>query len=305
MERYKRNFLGHVATVDLVSGSDPDVLVGRLVLSQASRESPLLVRGQITDLTPGKHGFHIHTVGDVTNGCKAAGGHFNPLGKKHGAPDGAERHVGDLGNIVADASGVAQVNMVDPAASIFSGENGVVGRAFVVHAGEDDLGLGGDDGSAKTGNAGGRMACGVIRAEEVEKVFKSEVSGVTLRQRGPLAPVTIKGDIPTEDAGSAIRSLVLESDIGSCGLADDEQQLRTLFAGENIDLELFGTSLYREDIITGVAGYRMTIGGAGESEKTCESLQEQVIVRKAEVGRIILVSNNFDFDYMSHCFRFD
>jgi Cu-Zn family superoxide dismutase len=70
--------------------------------------------------------------------------------------------VGDLGNIEADASGKAIINLSDEQVTLGEGKGNVVGRAVVVHAGVDDLGLGGDDGSLATGNAGGRVACGVI-----------------------------------------------------------------------------------------------------------------------------------------------
>ncbi len=105
--------LGSVATVSLVSGSSPSDVVGRLVLSQASPSSPVLIRGRITGLSPGLHGFHIHQVGDTADGCRAAGGHFNPFELTHGAPDVQARHVGDLGNIEADANGHAVVEGFD------------------------------------------------------------------------------------------------------------------------------------------------------------------------------------------------
>ena len=80
---------------------------------------------------------------------------------KHGAPDAAERHVGDLGNIIADRNGVAEVRILDSLLTLY-GDASVIGRAVVVHAGEDDLGRGVDEGSMTTGNAGGRVACGII-----------------------------------------------------------------------------------------------------------------------------------------------
>jgi Cu-Zn family superoxide dismutase len=73
----------------------------------------------------------------------------------HGAPDAGERHVGDLGNIVADENGNAHLELTDDRIS-FSGENSIIGLAIIVHAGEDDLT------SQPTGNAGARVACGVI-----------------------------------------------------------------------------------------------------------------------------------------------
>jgi len=123
--------------------------------------SSVLVTGTVSGLTPGQHGFHVHEFGDNTNGCTSAGPHYNPFGKEHGAPNDANRHVGDLGNVVADANGVAQVNIEDKQLAL-SGENSIIGRSLVVHADVDDLGKGGHELSKTTGNAGGRLACGVI-----------------------------------------------------------------------------------------------------------------------------------------------
>lgn len=122
---------------------------------------PVTVTGEITGLAPGKHGFHVHEFGDNTNGCISAGPHFNPLKKEHGAPDAAVRHVGDLGNIEADVSGSAKINITDSLISL-TGPNSIIGRTVVVHADIDDLGLGGHELSKTTGNAGGRIGCGVI-----------------------------------------------------------------------------------------------------------------------------------------------
>ena len=107
-------------------------------------------------LSPGDHGFHVHEYGD----CSApdgtsAGGHFNPDGQPHGAPTDTERHVGDLGNISADGMGMAHLEWTDTFLS-FSGPHSIVGRGVIVHAGADDLT------SQPTGNAGARVACGVI-----------------------------------------------------------------------------------------------------------------------------------------------
>ncbi len=82
----------------------------------------------------------------------------------HGSPSSASRHLGDLGNIVADSSGAAAVDLTDRHLGLHpASPHGVAGLAFVVHAGEDDLGLGGDGGSLATGNAGGRIACGGVQ----------------------------------------------------------------------------------------------------------------------------------------------
>lgn len=91
----------------------------------------------------------------------SAGPHFNPFGKDHGAPNAEIRHVGDLGNVEADASGSAKINITDKFISL-SGPLSILGRTVVVHADIDDLGVGGHELSKTTGNAGGRIGCGVI-----------------------------------------------------------------------------------------------------------------------------------------------
>ncbi|XP_015510434.1 superoxide dismutase 1 [Neodiprion pinetum] len=134
---------------------------GTLFFEQAGDSSPVKVTGEVTGLKPGLHGFHIHEFGDNTNGCTSAGPHFNPLSKEHGAPTAEIRHVGDLGNIEAGKDGVAKVNITDKLIQL-QGPHNIIGRTVVVHADPDDLGLGGHELSKTTGNAGGRLACGVI-----------------------------------------------------------------------------------------------------------------------------------------------
>ncbi|XP_020582252.1 superoxide dismutase [Cu-Zn], chloroplastic [Phalaenopsis equestris] len=124
-------------------------------------DGPTTVNVRVTGLTPGSHGFHLHEFGDTTNGCISTGAHFNPKGLTHGAPEDEVRHAGDLGNIVANADGIAEATIVDNQIPL-EGPNSVVGRAFVVHELEDDLGKGGHELSLTTGNAGGRLACGVV-----------------------------------------------------------------------------------------------------------------------------------------------
>uniref|UniRef100_G9M4K6 Superoxide dismutase [Cu-Zn] n=1 Tax=Equisetum arvense TaxID=3258 RepID=G9M4K6_EQUAR len=124
-------------------------------------DGPTTVKVKISGLAPGKHGFHLHQFGDTTNGCMSTGPHFNPQGLTHGAPEDEVRHAGDLGNVVAGPDGVAEATIVDSQIPL-SGPNSVIGRAFVIHELEDDLGKGGHELSPTTGNAGGRLACGIV-----------------------------------------------------------------------------------------------------------------------------------------------
>ncbi|PTN09930.1 Cu-Zn family superoxide dismutase [Mangrovibacterium marinum] len=125
-------------------------------------DAGMLVKGQVSGLTPGKHGFHIHQYGDVTapDGT-SAGGHFNPTGHDHGAPHGDVRHVGDLGNLEANEQGVAVYEMTYPEMT-FNGAESILGRGIIVHADEDDLV------SQPTGAAGKRVAIGVIGVAKSE-----------------------------------------------------------------------------------------------------------------------------------------
>lgn len=135
---------------------------GTVTFTQTDESSPVTVSYEITgNDSNAQRGMHIHQFGDVTNGCTSAGPHFNPAQKKHGAKEDEERHHGDLGNITTDGDGVAKGEMEDKLLKLIGPES-IVGRCIVVHAGTDDLGKGGNEESLKTGNAGGRAACGVI-----------------------------------------------------------------------------------------------------------------------------------------------
>jgi len=134
---------------------------GVVHFNQEKAAGPVTLKGEISGLTPDKHGFHVHEFGDNTNGCVSAGAHFNPLGKTHGAPTDEERQVGDLGNVTAGADGVAKIDITDKMINLM-GPNSIIGRTMVIHEGVDDLGRGGHEQSKTTGNAGGRLACGVI-----------------------------------------------------------------------------------------------------------------------------------------------
>ena len=115
----------------------------------------------MTGLTPGLHGFHVHVFGNLSQGCATAGPHWNPEGMTHGGPGKKVRHHGDMGNIKAGKDGIGRLNTTDEKLMLY-GPNSILGRSCVCHANVDDLGEGGHELSPTTGNAGGRVACGVI-----------------------------------------------------------------------------------------------------------------------------------------------
>jgi Cu-Zn family superoxide dismutase len=130
--------------------------VGEVTFEQVG--SKVRVAAQVIGLKPNQeHGFHIHEKGDCSSGDgMSAGGHFNPYGKPHGT--GAERHAGDLPNLKADAKGRAKLSVELDIITVTPGPASIVGRGIVVHAQADDYT------SQPVGNAGARMACGVIKA---------------------------------------------------------------------------------------------------------------------------------------------
>jgi Cu-Zn family superoxide dismutase len=117
----------------------------------------VVVDAHITGLTPGLHGFHIHEKGDCTApDAMSAGAHFNPHKAPHAGPDSPERHAGDLGNLTADANGVAVYKAEVTGISLGTETDSIIGRAVIVHANPDDLH------TQPAGNAGARIACGLI-----------------------------------------------------------------------------------------------------------------------------------------------
>ncbi len=120
------------------------------------KDGYVLIDAEVTGLTPGKHGFHIHEYGDCSmEDGSCAGGHFNPTHMPHGGPSDVKRHVGDLGNLTADADGIAKYQLKDTVVRL-NGPLSIIGRGVIIHEKADDLK------SQPSGDAGKRIACGVI-----------------------------------------------------------------------------------------------------------------------------------------------
>ncbi|KAJ2949164.1 hypothetical protein O0L34_g6105 [Tuta absoluta] len=158
-----------VAVVQLES----DDVSGAITFTEV--EHGVRVTGSITGLPVGAYGFHIHESGDISS-CIAAGAHFDIEGNNHGGRDHIQRHIGDLGNIhflEVDGSSVSNIDFVDTVISL-RGKNNILGRSLVLHENKDDLGQGGHETSLTTGNAGARIACGVIGIKSLGNTWDSK-----------------------------------------------------------------------------------------------------------------------------------
>ena len=112
----------------------------------------------VEGIKPGPHGFHIHEKGDCSAAdFSSAGGHFNPGKGNHAGHDVTGRHVGDLGNLVADNKSKANSTLILDGMTM-KGAESIIGKAVVIHKDKDDLK------SQPAGNSGARIACGVIEA---------------------------------------------------------------------------------------------------------------------------------------------
>lgn len=146
-----------LAEADLASAS-ASLVSGKLRL--IPMQGGVHITGEIGGFKPGSfHGFHIHEKGDCSAAdASSAGGHFNPAAQPHGRAMQGAHHAGDSDNLVADAKGVAKVEAHIMGVSLGGGAaNDIAGRAIVVHAAADDYT------SQPAGNAGARVACGVIK----------------------------------------------------------------------------------------------------------------------------------------------
>ncbi|QQP95125.1 superoxide dismutase family protein [Lysobacter enzymogenes] len=145
------------ATVVLASASG-SLVSGKLTLRPMG--DGVHLTGEIGGLTPNStHAIHIHEKGDCSAAdATSAGGHFNPAAQPHGQVDHGAHHAGDMDNLVANADGVAKVDAHASGVTLGGGApNDVAGRAVIVHASPDDYK------TQPTGNAGARLACGVIK----------------------------------------------------------------------------------------------------------------------------------------------
>ena len=143
------------ASLQTADGKD----AGSVTLTQTP--SGVLLALSVKGLPPGEHAFHVHAVGKCETPFTTAGGHFNPGNKKHGmmAADGA--HAGDMPNLHIPASGDLTVEVLNAAITLEKGKPNSLfdadGSAVIIHAGKDDYK------TDPTGEAGGRIACGVVQ----------------------------------------------------------------------------------------------------------------------------------------------
>jgi len=143
--------MGATATLKPTTGNTAE---GTVTFTQ--KGDKVAVVANVTGLSPGPHGFHVHEKGDCSAPDGAsAGGHFNPAGKAHGDPGAADHHAGDMPQLVADASGKATLS-AELSPMTIGGANDIIGKAVVVHKDADDFK------TQPAGNSGARIACGVI-----------------------------------------------------------------------------------------------------------------------------------------------
>ncbi|XP_028405838.1 copper chaperone for superoxide dismutase-like [Dendronephthya gigantea] len=143
------------AAVAIMSGENNIQGVIRFVQVDNKR---CIIDGTIDELQPGAHGLHIHELGDISNGCESLGDHYNPNNCEHGGMFDEEKHIGDLGNIIADKKKRAQFRLESYDVKVWD----VIGRSIVVSEHEDDLGRENNPQSKIDGNSGLRLACGII-----------------------------------------------------------------------------------------------------------------------------------------------
>ena len=141
----------------LLAPTQGNTVQGNVIFRQEERGG-IRVIAEVSGLTPGLHGFHVHEKGDCSApDASSAGGHFNPHQTPHGKVGEGVHHAGDLPSLEADAAGNAKLNVVLDSI-VLDGGHGIVGRGLIVHANPDDY-------SQPVGNAGARVACAVIQKD--------------------------------------------------------------------------------------------------------------------------------------------
>lgn len=143
-----------VAQLQPTSGSTAQGTVHLQQLSDGSVD----VKVDLTGVPAGVHGFHIHDKGSCADNGMAAGGHFNPMNSAHGSPHAMPHHAGDFGNVAAASNGEVHEHFTTQSVTLAAGPSSAIGHAIILHANADDLT------TQPTGNAGGRIACGVVEA---------------------------------------------------------------------------------------------------------------------------------------------
>lgn len=144
----------------ILGTKEGSAISGKAELTETPEGLKILV--ELSNVPPGKHGFHIHEKGSCAEEGNAAGSHYNPENVPHGDifKDGFERaHAGDFGNLEPEADGTISVRTTVQGLSLSGDKHNVANRAFILHENEDTF-------AQPTGNAGGRIACGVIEIVE-------------------------------------------------------------------------------------------------------------------------------------------
>ena len=160
MKKTKKNTCLKVnKSICQIRGTKDGKIKGYIIFTEQKNRMKIDI--DLYDLPEGERGFHIHNKGNLLEGCKSLCSHFNPTGKTHGKLNSKQSHAGDLGNIKINKEGKLKKTIY----SKFLRNHGkfnIIGRSVVIHDKVDDLGLGNDEESLKTGNAGSRIACGII-----------------------------------------------------------------------------------------------------------------------------------------------
>jgi len=140
------------ATIEARSGSS---LTGTATFTEKDGGVDVVV--DVSGAPAGTHAVHLHEKGDCSApDATSAGGHFNPTNVPHGAPDAPQHHAGDFGNMTVGADGKGHLTLHSGMLTVGPGPGSVIGHAIIVHANADDMT------TQPTGNAGGRIGCGVV-----------------------------------------------------------------------------------------------------------------------------------------------